>query len=202
MMEKKRSVGVIVFLLVASCITSLSLAQTAVLKSKEKATISTDKIEYERGDIITITVRNKSDKPIWYVEFTPDIPFWGIKKFKDDKWQGLFYTEYYGNFRLPVEKDGKEVCHIKYYERPIGQVAKLEPNSEFSSQWNQKICPFKMESQGQPFEPVFIEKGRYRLVFGYGLSIKELENPEEEPWKMNPYLTDVNTTYSNEFIIK
>jgi len=164
-------------------------------QAKEKVIITTDKTEYEQGETIEITVRNGLDIPIWYVDFTQqDLRFWDIEKFEGDKWENL-------GFRLPVKEYGKEVCYIKLYERPIGHVVELKSNSEFSREWNQKICLLEITKE-QPFEPIFIEKGRYRFVFEYGLETTKLPEPEKEPWKRPVDLADVKVIYSNEFVIK
>lgn len=166
----------------------------------QEVTITTNKVEYEQGEVIKVTVKNELDKSIWYVDFPQrDLHFWGIERFKDNKWEDLAYTEG-DNFRLPIEEDGKEVCYIFMYERPIGHAVELKPNAEFSFQWNQKICPYKMESKEQPFEPVFIEKGHYRFIFRYGLNTMELTKPEL--WEREVDLADINTIFSNEFVIK
>ena len=98
-----------------------------------------------------------------------------------------------------MKEYGKEVCYIKFYEMPVGHVVELKPHSELVREWNQKICPFNI-SREQPFEPVFIEEGRYRFIFRYGLNITKTQ--KLEPWKRKMNLADVNAIYSNEFTIK
>jgi len=156
--------------------------------------ITTDKTEYDQGETIKISVKNNLDKPIWYrrqipLEFPP---FWELEKFEENKWKTVY-------FYLPVQEKEKEICILRFHERPTWYIDELKPNSKISYQWNQKVC---IGDKDNGSEPEFIQKGRYRFAFRFGLRKIHLSNYQEEPWKGKEDLMDTKIIYSNEFIIK
>jgi hypothetical protein len=199
-MDKKSSLGVTVFRILVIGITLFrgwwSWNNQAYAEPQE-VTITNNKTEYEQGETIKITIGNTLDKPIWYLDYPRGLQVWGIEKFESNKWIDLAYTK--EAFFLPIEEGGKELCYLVMLERPIGKVAELKPNSEFSFDWNQKICRDRTAPE-KPFEPLLIEKGLYRFSFRYGLSTKKAIKPE--PWERVVDLAEVNEIRSNEFTVK
>lgn len=149
--------------------------------------ISTDKTEYNKGEIIKIVVNNKLDTSVLYS--SGGDRFWSIEYFKDGKWIDPGYEEG-GGFQL-TEKNVGETCYIALYERmpPV----ELKSGSNLSGQWNQKICPFGTASPADPRIVRYIERGQYRLTFIYGFEISS-----DDPYR----LSDFQTVYSNSFTIK
>lgn len=156
--------------------------------------IATDKTRYVRGEMIRLVVRNSLDVPIWYIGYPQrDLVFWSIEKARDNRWHSI-------GFRLPLIEEGREVCRIAMYERPIGVVMDLRPHSELLYEWNQKICLLKIVTE--PTEPEVIEPGRYRFVLRYSLNTVKSENVETEPWKRPIELGEITVVYSNEFVVE
>jgi len=150
-------------------------------------TISTDKNDYDKGEIINIIVKNGLDKPILY--FSGGDRFWGIEYFKDDKWINPAY-ESDGGFQL-TEENLEDNCYVTLYERM--PPSELKSQSSISSQWNQKICPFGTGSPAEPRTVRYIDNGQYRLVLNYGFEISD-----DDPYR----LLEIKTIYSNTFTIK
>ena len=156
--------------------------------------MTTDKTQYARGEVVKLKVTNNLDVPAWYIGYSqPDLVFWEIERAQNDSWQGL-------DFRLPIVEEGREVCRIILYERPIGAVTELKPHSDLLYEWDQKICPFK--TVPEPFEPEMIERGKYRFAFRYSLVTVESEDIENEPWKRPIEQGETKIVYSNEFILE
>ncbi len=155
--------------------------------NKSGVIISTDKIEYDKGEIIKIVVNNKLDTSILY--YSDGDRFWGIEYFKDNKWIDPGYEEG-GGFQLTEENIG-DACYIALYERmpPV----ELKSGVSISHQWNQKICPFGTASPAEPRIVGYIEGGQYRLTFTYGFEISS-----DDPYR----LSDFQTIYSNSFTIR
>lgn len=164
-----------------------SIPSTPNTQNKSEITIFTDKNQYTEGEIIDIVVKNELDKSILYSNGGDK--FWGVEYFKDNEWIDPGFEED-GGFQLTEENLGDN-CYIALYERisPI----KLELQSNISSQWNQKICPFGTESPAEPRTVKYIGSGKYRLVFNYGFEISEND----------PYtISDFQKIYSNIFTIE
>lgn len=156
-------------------------------KTTPEVTISTDKNDYSKGEIINIVVKNGLDKSILYIGGGDR--FWGIEYFKDDKWINPAYEEG-GGFQL-TEKNMGDNCYIAFYERV--SPSELIPRSIISSQWNQKICPFGIEGPAEAKTVRYIESGKYRLIFDYGFEISD-----DDPFE----LSEFKMVYSNTFTIK
>lgn len=209
-------VKIMVLLLTSLCLSTFLFVDIAISeseKTEEKIIVTTDKTEYQQGETIKISVKNNSDKSIWYLGSLPiEFPFWHIERFDGDKWVNLA-----GNFRLPQKVDGKEYCVFNYYEWPLGRAVELKPGSEIFHEWNQKICPYDMRANRRPEtviikkvikkkkyeaqlysygEPIFIEKGRYRFVFMYCY----IENVTEDKYYFKTKSRII--IYSNEFTIE
>ena len=156
--------------------------------------MTTDKMQYGKGDIVKLKVTNNLDIPIWYIWYSQrDLPFWEIEKNLNNDWQRM-------NYPLPFSDGGREVCQLTLLERPIGVVKELKPHSELFFGWNQKICVFKKVTE--PTEPEMIERGRYRFVFRYSLDTVKSENAETQPWKRPVELGEMEVIYSNEFVFE
>jgi hypothetical protein len=154
--------------------------------STEPVTISTDKTEYSRGEVIQILVKNKMSRPIFYTEWGI---FWGLEYLKDGNWT---YPVYNGSQRFQVTyAEVGDRCSIAIFERPMP--SELKAGANLSSEWNQKNCP-----SGSDWSPEkitlarYVESGRYRLVFGYGLKISE-----DDPF----VIEETKTIYSDTFTI-
>ena len=155
--------------------------------NKSGVIISTDKTKYDKGEIVKIIVNNKLDMSILY--YSGGDKFWGIEYLKDDKWINPAY-ESGGGFQL-TEKNLGDSCYIALYERE--SPSEFKPQTNLSSQWNQKICPFGTASPAEPRIVKYIGGGQYRLTFTYGF-----ETSSDDPYK----LSDFKTVYSNSFTIK
>lgn len=156
--------------------------------------MATDKTRYVRGETIRLVVTNSRDVPLWYIAYPqPELVFWTIEQAEDDGWHSL-------NVRLPLIEEGREVCLLAMYERPIGAVTDLGPHSDLLHEWNQRICPVTVAAG--PTEPGMIERGRYRFVLHYSLETVTSENVKEEPWKRPVELGDIKVVYSNEFSLE
>ena len=177
-----------------STTTSTTMATTSTAAPLSIA-MSTDKPLYVTGEMVKLKVTNGLDVPIWYIGYPQlDLVFCEIERAQNDGWQRLY-------FRLPILEDGREVCRINMYERPIGAVTELKPHSDLLYEWNQKICPEKMMVT-EPFEPEMIERGRYRFSLRYSLDTVKSENLETEPWKRPIELGETKIVYSNEFALE
>jgi hypothetical protein len=199
-MRKTSSASLLVFRILVIGITLLGGFRTwnsLTCAETQEVTIASNKAEYEQGETITITIKNASDRSIWYLDYPQDLQVWGLEKFKNNAWIDVEYTD--EAFWLPVRKSGKELCYLILRERPVGKVAELKTNSGFSFDWDQKICRTKTAPE-KPFEPRLLEKGRYRFIFSYGLSTKK--NMKTEPWNREIDLAEVNVIHSGEFTIK
>jgi hypothetical protein len=144
--------------------------------------------------MIKLVVSNDLDIPIWYIGYSqPELAFWTIERAKDDGWRRM-------DFRLPLIKEGREACIIAMYERPIGFVRELMPDSDLLFEWNQKICLLRIATESS--EPEMIERGTYRFVLHYSLNTIKSEKGEVEPWKRPIELCEIEVVYSNEFILE
>ncbi len=183
-------------LIIGLLIIPLLLGSSMRIATAETSSISmaTDKTRYVRGEMIKLAVTNSLDIPIWYIGYPqPELVFWTIERAQDNGWHSL-------SFRLPLIEQGREVCRIAMYERPIGVVTELKPHSDLLCEWNQKICLFKTVTE--PTEPEMIEPGRYRFVLRYSLDTVKSENVETEPWKRPIDLGEIKVVYSNEFVLE
>lgn len=177
----------IITLLVGSCVPSGTAAPPLI-------TMVTDKMHYARGETVTLKATNNLDISIWYIGYPQrDLVFWTIERAKENGWHSLV-------FRLPLIEEGREVCRIAMYERPIGVVMDIKPHSDLLYEWNQKICLLKIVTEST--EPEIIERGRYRFVLRYSLDTVKSENVEAEPWKRPIDIGEIKVVYSNEFILE
>lgn len=149
----------------------------------EGVTITTDKVDYEQGETIRITVRNNLDREIWYSEGCR-IDFGVLYRLEDDYWKDVLFS-------FPLEWKGNETCELILCERV--EPVEIKPNSEISQEWRlEKICewPLGFVQGGPKPEPKMIETGTYKVSFVYGLDKEYLD------------LLDTETIYSKEFTIK
>lgn len=106
--------------------------------------IITDEIEYEPGEVVKITVKNGSSKPIWYMGDLCEPYSCGIEQLKDNNWE-------------QVEK-----LFCIFPERGfVISPEKLEPGKEFVREWR----PMK---RAEYDALAFIDAGKYRASFSYG----------------------------------
>ena len=166
----------------------------SALAGASSLSITTDKTRYTRDEMIKLVVSNNLDIPIWYIGYPQsELTFWTIERAKDKGWRRM-------DFRLPMIKEGRETCIIAMYERPIGSVKELKPESDLHFEWNQKICLLKIVTESS--EPETIERGTYRFVLHYSLNTIKSEKGEAEPWKRPIELDEIKVVYSNEFILE
>ncbi len=165
----------------------IKIIQSTDNSNKSGVIISTDKTEYNKGEIIKIVVNNKLDKSVLYS--SGGDRFWNIEYFRNGKWTNPGLEEG-GGFQL-AEKNVGENCYIALYERT--SPVELKAGSNLSSQWSQKICPFDTSSPAEPRTVKYIESDQYRLAFIYGFEVSK-----DDPYK----LSDFQTVYSNAFTIK
>lgn len=181
-------IGLLIIPLLLGCSMKSATAETSSIS------MATDMTRYVRGEMIKIVVTNNLDIPIWYIGYPQrDLVFWTIERAKENGWHSL-------GFRLPLIEEGRGVCRIAMYERPIGVVMDLKPHSDLLYEWNQKICLLKIVTEST--EPEIIERGRYRFVLRYSLDTVKSENVEAEPWKRPIDLGEIKVVYSNEFILE
>lgn len=152
-----------------------------------EVTISTDRNDYDKGEILNIIVKNGLDKSILYS--SSGDRFWDIEYFENGIWKKFGYEGREG-FQLANENIG-DTCYIVLYERM--PPTELKSQSSISSQWNQKICFLGTGNPAEPRIVRYIESGKYRLVFNYGFEISE-----NDPFR----LSEIKTIYSNTFTIK
>ncbi|MCM1566032.1 MAG: hypothetical protein NC238_08815 [Dehalobacter sp.] len=78
--------------------------------------MTTDKTQYARGEMVKIKIANNLDVPVWYIGYSQqDLVFWEIEKAQGNNWAGL-------TIRLPMIDDGREVCRLILYERPVSNI--------------------------------------------------------------------------------
>jgi hypothetical protein len=184
--DKKKWIWIVSIIVLIILIGIWWVWSSQIFSKIQEVTITTDKTEYEQGELIKITVRNGLDVPILYYD---NERFWGIEYLEDEEWKNPEY-ERGGGFQLTKENIN-DICYIRLYERipPV----EMKSYSTLLQQWNQRICPF---GEGDPGEPRFVKyigTGRYRLIFYYGFEISN-----EDPYK----ISNQKTIYSNEFTIK
>jgi hypothetical protein len=157
-------------------------------------TMATDKTNYAPAEIIKLKVSNSLHVPIWYIGYPQrDLRFWEIERAQSNGWQRL-------HFRLPVIEGGREVCRLRMYEQPIGQVTELKPHCDLLYEWNQKICPAMTPTK--PSVPQMIERGRYRFALRYSMETVKTEDVKTKPWKRPIDLGGTKEVHSNEFVLE
>lgn len=202
-----------------------------VIKAKQQVTITTDKTGYEQGEEIKLTIKNNlEDKSIWYEDYSIiDLSFWKIEKFEKGKWISKefrlpsLYEHYTPEYKISflvgedkVEK-GEDICCYPVatvYDAFPFDVKELKPNSEIFYKWTQKNCLMEILQKARLipesairsicFKPKFLEEGRYKFVFEYGLTTKYMPPPETVEHTGGTFIPkeDRKIIYSNEFTIK
>jgi hypothetical protein len=157
------------------------------VKKEIEVVVSTDKTIYEQGETIKIVVNNGLDKSILYSGWGGR--FWNVEYFKDGKWINPAHEEN-GGFQLTEENVG-DTCNIALYERANPE--ELTSQSNLTTEWNQKICPFTENPYIYKSIARYIESGKYRFVFYYGF---ETDSKDEFG------ISEPKIVYSNEFTIK
>ena len=145
--------------------------------------VTTDKTEYEQGEIVEITVKNNLDKSIWYVGNLPsEFPWWDFEKLENGIWEEISIVE-------PLMENGKEECVLILYEQMSIEelITELKTNSRVVDEWDFENCYPDFE------EDKFIDSGTYRFSFIY--------SPDREIFLEGRY-DELKTIYSNEFTIK
>lgn len=156
--------------------------------------IISDKWQYAPGETIQLTVTNNHKCSIWYIDYPqPDLVFWKIEKAGDDGWQPL-------DFRLPLKENGKEICVLNLYERPVGVLKKLKPGSVLNAEWNQSMCSFR--SSQLPHGPEKLSRGRYRFSFKYSFDTVTIREADKKTWLRPVELGETQVSHSVEIVIE
>lgn len=158
--------------------------------TQNQVTITTDKTEYEQGEIIKITVKNNLDKSIWDFGNCGGKRWWGVQKFENNSWEDVLFSkpdiieEEIGGYRAY-----KQTCDFIVCEKE--ENSELKPNTEINDEWSlTATCEWPLQPIGVPkTNPKNIEEGTYRVFITYGLA-KDFNSSEAE------------IIYSNEFTIK
>ena len=114
---------------------------------EQGVTITTDKKEYQQGEIVKITIKNNLDKPIWYIKEICDPSCCALYKWENNEWKFV---------KVPFP------CAV-FTPPPPGMKRwtiipdKLNPGEEIRKEWNTE-------------KDEFIEPGTYRFSFFYGLT--------------------------------
>jgi len=134
---------------------------------EKEVVITTNKTEYEQGETVEITISNGLEQPIWYVGESPYPSCCTLFKWEENKW-----------VNLGVPFNVKQVVPPASYSGPSPiDAEELKPGESIHKEWNMKMGEWSER---------FLEKGKYRFGFYYGLSKKNY--------------TEI--IYSNEFTIK
>ncbi len=149
-------------------------------QSFSEVMIYLEKNEYQKGEVININVKNGLDRDILY--YSGGDRDWSLEYFNGQGWEEK------DQFQIVSEDVGEE-CYIIMYEQvpPIT----LESGANFSSTWNQNICPYGNVVDSQNVE--HIGEGEYRFVFNYGHTLFETDEYS---------IKERETVYSNVFVIK
>jgi hypothetical protein len=180
------------FLLAAGC-SQAPVAPPPAAADVPSLTLVTDRTWYTRGDVITLTMTNGLDVPVWFIGYPQrDLAFWDIERARNTSWERL-------DIRLPVTEGGSGVCRLVLYERPVGVVMELKPHADLRYEWDQKLCT-GMNVTGTSV-PEGAEPGRYRFAVRYSLDTVKADHPDTEPWKRPVDLGGTTTGYSNAFVV-
>jgi len=119
------------------------LSLDKVCPQKQKVTITTDKREYEQGEVIEIGVRNDLNKSIFYERSVGcGLSFWQMQKREDNNWRNITLDP---------------VC---LWRTAGSLITELKPNEEITNTWDL--------TTGIPGG--FIGAGTYRFSFDYGFT--------------------------------
>jgi len=110
--------------------------------------VTTDKAEYNQGELVKISIKNNLKENIGVVDV-----FNGIETFSDGKWQNLWELT-----KLKCSCD--QTCYL-------GVIPQIEPGKEMSFKWNQKLwtyCHPKASSHDLKNSTFIIASpGKYRI---------------------------------------
>jgi hypothetical protein len=138
---------VIVASLVSACgggAEATNTPQPTKVSDAEGVIVTTDKTEYERGEVIKISVRNNLNVPLWYAqEVECGSSFWSLNDCD--------------NVEVPYHVPCAWVV-------PQHDFTKLNPGETLEGSWDTK-------GEGMRFEPA--EPGCYKIVFPYSLEEKK-----------------------------
>lgn len=110
---------------------------------EKQVAITTDKTEYEHGEITQITVKNNLDKPIWYIKEICPLSCCTLYKLENNEWKSL---------AVPFP------CVQFTYPGGIIEPDKLNPGEKIQKQWDMTLGNKVVES------------GKYKFSFYYGLT--------------------------------
>ena len=186
----------VAFIIVIICVVIFNpfLGHAGTNRIDNPISIISDKWQYAPGETIQLTVTNNHKCSIWYIDYPqPDLVFWKIEKAGDDGWQPL-------DFRLPLKENGKEICVLNLYERPVGVLKKLKPGSVLNAEWNQSMCSFR--SSQLPHGPEKLSRGRYRFSFKYSFDTVTIREADKKTWLRPVELGETQVSHSVEIVIE
>jgi hypothetical protein len=106
-------------------------------------TITIDKTEYKKGEVVQVVVKNDSNKTVWYNARTCPPFCYALQKLENGEWLNVSIAINV-NFDLPVSP------------------SELEPGRELSREWDMSIIKNGTRH--------IAETGNYRLCFYFGLN--------------------------------
>ena len=166
-------VGISLFVLYGPTITQPSETTSTQIS---EVIINTDKIKYEQGERVNITLINNLDKSVWYREVGCGLSFWYLQKKEDGNWQDVKSTL---------------ITPCKWLV-PLPPT-ELKPGESVEYNWDMHKY-FQAETYNDPEKLGFVDPGTYRVASYYFPDCTSLRYPYECDKPVN--------IYSNEFIIK
>lgn len=116
--------------------------------AKESVSVATDKMEYKQGETIKITIQNNLNQSIGYWDYSGQtIPFIGIQKFQDEKWEN-------------IEGQNSCACKNNCTTYANGWV-ELKSKEIINDSWNTKT-----DCTG-----IIVSEGKYRVWFSYNMDL-------------------------------
>jgi hypothetical protein len=113
----------------------------------ERVVVTTDKAEYQRGEVVQITVRNNLQTPLWYAQKVEcGLPFW-----------------------LLQSCDGVEISIVEHFcvwAAPQHDFTQLDPGETLAGSWD-------TQGDGMNLKPA--EPGCYRILFPHALTELKFE---------------------------
>jgi hypothetical protein len=163
MVEKKRSVGILVVVSILLC--GWWVWSPQIYAKAQEVTVTTDKAEYEQGETVEITVRNSLNKSIWYVKETCPSSCCNLFRWENNEWRNLGDPMPCIYVALPP-KGGPH----------FSQPAELKPEGSISKQWDMTIGGKLAESVKYRFSFYYgLTKDSYteKTIYSNGFAIKE-----------------------------
>ena len=128
---------------------------------KDRIIITTDKTEYEQGEIVKISVINRYSEEISLCNYpTLESPIFYVEKFENGTW-------------ISVCCVGSCRCHSPCMAR-IKRCWKIQPNQMLEFKW----CQEKETCRNTQYISTQADSGKYRIKFNIGTSLKPIYSNE------------------------